>query len=154
MLHAVDLEAVNDISSVDCPVDSDTSAGGWTWFLGLQGGSFGNWRTHQRDSQQSKLPTSARFVCKHSGCLKTYLGFLCVGQGCWSWKCWPWRSPQTPAGPWDPTPMTRLHPELLLVWPQMHKFIFSLEFDIFQIATVGKLWFCSSAACCYEQSCL
>lgn len=36
LLHAVDLEAVDDISIVDLPVNSDAGAGGCVLLLGLK----------------------------------------------------------------------------------------------------------------------
>lgn len=48
MLHAVDLEAVYDVSGVDFPVNGDTGAGGWVWLLGLQRGPLRHWGTVQK----------------------------------------------------------------------------------------------------------
>lgn len=47
ILHAVDLEAVYDVTRVDFPVNCDTGAGGWAWLLRLQRRPLRHWDTDE-----------------------------------------------------------------------------------------------------------
>ena len=119
ILHAVDLEAVYDITRVDFPVNCDTGAGGWAWLLRLQRGPLRHWHTDEETCTIHNCCIHAlkmRLIVWKKCLFQIYLGSPCAARG-ESWRCFPWHSPRTPAVPWDPAPVTWLCPELHWAWP-------------------------------------
>lgn len=95
----------------------------WCWWLSLapEAAVWASEALRHRPGQQHEschmhaCDTRLPGVCAEICSCQTYLEFPCAAEG-ESWKRCPWHSPQTPAVPWDPAPVTWLSLELPWVW--------------------------------------